>query len=221
MYSDSLFIYGDMRTKEGNKQKDILEAAISVFAEYGYNDAKISKIAEVAGVASGSVYLYFKSKDDILLQIFKPIWDQLSNELQDLINNTQISPIDKIDGMIDLVFDMFANNTQMGIIFVTEHNNPKLRVEINSYTKRFLDLGQSVLENGVSEGVFTAHLDYSIIRSLIFGGIRHLIHLWALDPAAMPLNNVRLNLKSIFKYCILDNGIKSPTKIQQAETKLN
>jgi TetR/AcrR family transcriptional regulator, fatty acid metabolism regulator protein len=210
-----------MRTKEGNKEKDILNAAIKVFAEYGYNDAKISKIAEVANVASGSVYLYYKSKDNILLCIFKQIWDQLSNELEVLINNSQISPIEKIDGMIDLIFDMFANNSPMGIIFVTEHNNPKLTREIKSYTKRFLNLGQSVLEDGKENGFFTTNLDFEIFSSFLFGGLRHLIHLWALDPVGMPLNAIRFNVKSIFKYGILQKDFKSVSNMNQIETKLN
>ena len=210
-----------MRTKVGNKEKDILDAAITVFAEYGYNDAKISKIAEVAGVASGSVYLYYKSKEDILLCIFKQIWDQLSDELEIVVNNSQISPIDKIDGMIDLVFDMFANNNAMGIIFVTEHNNAKLREEIDSYTKRFLNLGQSVLEYGKNTSYFTTNLDFKIIRSFLFGGLRHLIHLWALDPVGMPLNTIRYNVKSIFKYGIIQNELKPVQQVNNIDTKLN
>ena len=58
-----------MRVKEGNKREDIIKAAIKVFAKNGFHNAKISKIAEVANVAAGSVYLYFKSKEDILYQI--------------------------------------------------------------------------------------------------------------------------------------------------------
>lgn len=210
-----------MRTKEGNKEKDILEAAIKVFAKYGYNDAKISKIAEVAGVASGSFYLYYKSKDDILLCIFKQIWDQLSNELEILTNNTNISPIEKIDGLIDLVFDMFAHNASIGIIFVTEHNNPKLVGELRAYNERFMDLGQKVLQSGVTQTLFTEQLDYRVIRSLIFGGIRHLIHLWALNPEEMPLDIIRQNVKSLIKFGIIKNEIKSAVQLNQTETKLN
>ncbi len=210
-----------MRIKEGNKERDIVEASIKVFAEQGFSNAKISKIAEIAGIASGSVYLYFKSKDAILLRIFKEIWDNLSNKFEVLIQNDHISPIEKIDGMIDLIFDMFAHNTKMGIIFVTEHNNPALSSEIETYITRFLDLGQSVLEDGVARGYFTSHLDYKIIRSLIFGGLRHLIHLWALDPIGMPLNAIRYNVKAIVKHGIMPNELRSAPKINNIESKLN
>lgn len=193
-----------MRVKEGNKEQAILNSAIKVFAEYGYNNSKISKIAELAGVASGSVYLYYKNKDDILLSIFKNIWDELSSKLELLVKNDLISPIEKIDGMIDLVFDMFANNMDMGKIFVTEHNNPKIKDDLANYIARFLDLGQNVLKEGENLGLFTPHLNFKIIRSFIFGGLRYLIHLWADDPINIPLNEVRLNVKSMIKYGILN-----------------
>lgn len=66
-----------MRRKEGNKEQDIITAAIEVFAEDGYHEAKISKIAELANVATGSVYLYFESKEDLLVKIFSNLWIKL------------------------------------------------------------------------------------------------------------------------------------------------
>lgn len=209
-----------MRIKAGNKEQDILNSAIKVFAEYGYNNSKISKIAELAGVASGSVYLYYKNKDDILLCIFKNIWDGLSSKLEQLVKNDLISPIDKIDGMIDLVFDMFANNMDMGKIFVTEHNNPRIKNELNTYINRFLNLGQEVLKEGEQQGLFTPHLNYKIIRSFIFGGLRHLIHLWADDQTNIPLDQIRLNVKSLIKYGILNKNSYESFSTKNEYTKI-
>ena len=90
-----------MRPKEGHKEEDILEAAIKVFAEEGFHDAKISKIAKRANVATGSVYVYFKNKDDLLIKIFQSIWEQLYIELRDIAANKGLSPIEKVDSMLE------------------------------------------------------------------------------------------------------------------------
>jgi len=74
-----------MRVKEGNKERDIIVAAVKIFASMGYHNAKISKIAETAGVATGSVYVYFKNKEDVLLKIFSDLWNKMYDELDEKI----------------------------------------------------------------------------------------------------------------------------------------
>src|SRR5579871_2286087 len=55
----------------GSKRDAILRAAIDVFAERGFFNAQVADVARAAGVAAGTVYLYFKSKDDLLVSIFE------------------------------------------------------------------------------------------------------------------------------------------------------
>ncbi len=90
-----------MRTKEGNKEKDILEAAVKVFAESGFHRSKISKIAELAKVATGSVYVYYENKYDILRKIFEKLWNRLHRELTTIADDKSLTPEEKVDLMIE------------------------------------------------------------------------------------------------------------------------
>lgn len=193
-----------MRLKEGNKEKDILEAAVKVFAEDGFHKAKISKVAEVAGVATGSVYVYFKNKDDLLITIFQGLWEKLYEELKSITANKMLSPVEKIDAMLDLVFDMFTENPALALVFVNEQQN-LMRTEqegfINYYEK-FLDEGEKVVKEGISKNVFSVNLDLNIFRHYIFGAIRNLLHHWASDPKEFPLNKIRQNIKYLTKHGI-------------------
>lgn len=195
-----------MRTRSGNKEQNILNAAIRVFAESGYHNAKISKIAEVAGVATGSVYLYFRNKENILFKIFDNVWQQLSGELQQLVNRTDLSPVEKLEGMIDLIFDKFTDNTDLAIVFVNEQSHliRRNREDFTLYYERFLDLGEQVVREGMSGGVFNPNVDTKIFRAFVFGGIRHLIHQWADDPRTYPLHTVRQSVKLLIKKGILN-----------------
>ena len=193
-----------MRRKEGDKEKDILEAAIQVFAEQGYYQAKIAKIAEVAGIAAGSVYLYFRNKESILERIFKDVWKKLYREFQVLDQHTDLEPIEKLNGMIDLVFSVFTANRSLAIVFINEHSL-SLQKGIGNhgeYYESFLTLAKKILQIGIDNGDFDANLDSHIYTYFAFGGLRHLLHQWAQDSESFPLDRIQNSLKFAIK-----NGI--------------
>ncbi len=193
-----------MRLKEGNKEKDILEAAVKVFAEEGFHKAKISTIAESAGVATGSVYLYFKNKDDLLNTIFQGLWERLYDELKIISDNKVLSPGEKIDAMLDLVFDIFTENPSLALVFVNEqHNLMRNNKEgFISYYEKFLDEGEKVVNEGMDKNVFSSNLDVKIFRHFIFGAIRNMLHQWASSPKSFTLNKIRQNVKYLTRHGI-------------------
>jgi TetR/AcrR family fatty acid metabolism transcriptional regulator len=195
-----------LRIKEGNKEKDIIEAAVKVFAEYGYHNSKISKIAETAGVATGSVYVYYKNKEDILLKIFSDLWLKLNNDFDLIIENSAISSLEKLDGMIDLIFDAFSENPSLAMVFVEEQNYLERMRESNHllFYNKFLDKGEEIITKGIEEGNISNNFDLAIFRDFVFGAIRHLVHCWAKDAKQFPINKTRLNVKYLVK-----NGIKN------------
>jgi len=194
-----------MRVKEGNKEKDIIEAAIKVFAKDGFHQAKISKIAEVAGIATGSVYLYFKNKDSILDKIFEELWSKICLETNSLSKRSDINPVEKFETMIDVVFDLFISNPSLAVVFVSEeHYLMRNRgSNIAEYYEKFLDTGESIITEGVQKGIFNKNINASVFRNFTFGGVRHLLHQWAQFPEDFPLNTVRQNVKFILKKGIL------------------
>ncbi|MFA7229188.1 MAG: TetR/AcrR family transcriptional regulator [Melioribacteraceae bacterium] len=194
-----------MRTKEGDKGKDILEAAIKVFASEGYHRAKISKIAELANVATGSVYQYYNNKEDILLNIFDSLWRNLYIELKSLAENNVLTPHEQIDAMIDLVFDSFNENPPLALVFVSEqHHLARNNKEgFTDYYEKFLGVGEKIFKNGLRDGSFSGNVDMKIFRFYILGALRNLLTQWAHDPKSFPLNKIRQNVKFLTK-----NGIK-------------
>ncbi|MDP4173596.1 MAG: TetR/AcrR family transcriptional regulator [Bacteroidota bacterium] len=195
-----------MRTKEGNKEQDILEAAIKIFAESGYHNAKIHKIAELAGVATGSVYVYYENKEMILLTIFAKLWDKLFLELKEIAESKDIDAVEKFDMMIDLLFDTFIQDPALAIVFVNEQNYllQKSPEKFTLYYEKFLDLGEAIVNEGISNGVFNTKIDVKMIRSFIFGGMRLLLHQWANNPDSVSLHHIRQNVKYFCKKGLLN-----------------
>ena len=192
-----------MRIKEGNKEKDILEAAIKVFAEKGYYKSKISKIADVANVATGSVYVYYENKEDILLKIFEQLWGNIYQEAQ-RIKTTNLSPMEKLESLIDMAFDTFMENTSLAIVYINEQSN-LIQYSPQKFTdnyEKFLDLCEDIIRDGIKKGVMTEDIDVQIFRNYFLGGFRNLLHHWAHDPQIFSLDKIRQNVKYLTRHGI-------------------
>jgi len=195
---DSTFIIA-VRIKEGNKEQDILDAGIKVFAAAGFHQAKISKIAETAGIATGSVYLYFSNKTAILQRIFENLWKELNSESSDILIRDDINALEKLEHLIDLVCDKFYNDPLLAIVIVNEqHNLFKDDELIPPIYKQFLDKGESIIIQGQKNGLIDNSLSVKVLRHLIIGSLKYLIDLWAKKPEEVTMNELRRNVKKIF-----------------------
>jgi TetR/AcrR family fatty acid metabolism transcriptional regulator len=195
-----------MRVKEGNKEVDILEAAVKVFAKNGFHNAKIHSIADSAGIATGSVYLYFKNKEAILNKIFENIWGQLYKEISSLKQRSDINPIEKIDYLIDLFFDIFNTKPELAIVFVNEQSNVSFKRDSQwmKYNELFIEDGEKILAGGIADGVINPNIDVKAFRYFLLGGLRYMLDNWAKDQKALSINILRQNVKLIIKKGILN-----------------
>lgn len=196
-----------MRKKEGNKESDILSAAISVFAELGFFEAKISKIAEAANVSVGSIYVYYESKDDILLKIFDQIWGGLYKNLSGLVSRKDLSMVEKYDAMIDMIFDTFTEDSSTAIVIAHEQQRILMRTpdKFTPYYDKFVGLGEKIVREGIKKGTFNPHINVNIFRQFLLGAFRDLINSWAVAPKEFPLNTMRQNIKFLSKYGLLNH----------------
>lgn len=199
---DSFKITINMRTREGNKEKDILKSAIEVFAQTGYHDAKISRIAENAGVATGSIYLYFKNKEELLARIFETLWEKLYCELNAIQTRTDLNSIEKLEGLLDLIFDIFTDNPSLATVFANDYYRHTTKIA-DHYFNVFLQAGEELIVEGINKKVFNPNINVLIFRHFVLGGVSNLLHQWADNPKDFPLNVIRQNLKFIVKRGIL------------------
>jgi TetR/AcrR family fatty acid metabolism transcriptional regulator len=194
-----------MRKREGNKEKDILDAAVKVFAENGYHRSKVTSIAEAAGVATGSVYLYYPNKESILLKIFETLWTDYTQTLQETVKRSDYAPVQKLDLVIDHLFDMFVANPALAVVFVNEQqyliNNKK--GNIGKYYDNFLDLAEEIIHEGVKKKIFNPDVDVKLYRHFITGGIRSVLFYWAQSTPQISLDRVRLNVKLFLRNGLL------------------
>lgn len=193
-----------MRKKEGNKEQEIIVASVRVFSCEGYSEAKIHKIADEAGIASGTVYLYFKNKEEILLRIFESVWKNLFERMEK-VDNKESEPIRKVQLLIDNVFEFFNSDPDLATVFVNEqhhimkHNNT---IVMNNYTKT-IGICEKVLNDGIKKNVFKKETDSIVFSTFFFGGIRYLLQQWAQNRKKISLEKSRENIKSLVLHGIV------------------
>jgi TetR/AcrR family transcriptional regulator, fatty acid metabolism regulator protein len=194
-----------MRKREGNKEQAILDAAVKVFAQHGYHRAKISSIADTAGIAVGSVYLYYKNKESILLTLFDRLWTELTGSLRIIVKRSDIDPSQKLDLVIDNFFGLFIANPSIASVFVNEQHH-LIKDKRGSVAKQyddFLDLAEEIIREGIRKKKFNADVDIKLFRHFITGGLRSVLRQWSEQSQSFTLHRLRQNVKYFIKHGIL------------------
>lgn len=164
------------------KYKQIIDAAVIVIAENGYHQAQVSKIAKQAGVADGTIYLYFKNKEDILISVFNEKMAVFVESLQDIIENGSSSQ-DKLSRMIKNHFNVLVTDRNLATVTQLElrQSNKALRLKINAVLKEYLKLLDQILIEGMLSGEFNQTMDVRLARQMVFGTIDEMITSWVMN----------------------------------------
>ncbi|MBU9721194.1 MULTISPECIES: TetR/AcrR family transcriptional regulator [Bacillaceae] len=190
-----------MAKKRGQKYDQIIEAAVKVIAENGYHNSQVSKIAKEAGVADGTIYLYFTNKEAILISLFEEKMGKFVQHSKEQLD-IETSVENKLLRLISLHLEQLEADYNLAIVTQLElrQSNIALRNRINEILKGYLGLIDSIIIEGVEEGFFSDGLDIRIARQVIFGAIDEVVtnwvmkdHRYELTPLAEPLNQMLLN----------------------------
>ncbi|MDB4968245.1 MAG: Fatty acid degradation regulator YsiA, TetR family [Myxococcales bacterium] len=163
---------------EGKRER-ILEAAIKVFAAEGFYNAKVSQIAQAAGVADGTIYLYFKSKDDLLINLFEDRMERVNANLREAIE-TETSAIAQLRRIVRLHLELVEQNRDMAEVisvelrqsskFIREYANPKFA--------EFLRTIAGAVVEGQRTGELRTGIDPYIFARALFGALDEIALAW-------------------------------------------
>ncbi|APT45760.1 TetR/AcrR family transcriptional regulator [Bacillus safensis] len=185
------------------KYMQIIDAAVVVIAENGYHQSQVSKIAKQAGVADGTIYLYFKNKEDILISLFKEKMGQFIERMETDIQKKP-SAKEKLLLLIEEHFRMLAQNHHLALVTQLElrQSNLELRQKINEVLKGYLNMLESILTEGKKTGEFRQNLDVRLARQMVFGTIDETATTWVMNDQKYDLPALAENVHDL-----LLNGI--------------
>lgn len=178
------------RDKAGDKYQRILDAAISVIAEKGFFTARISDIAQRADVADGTVYLYFKSKEEILMKAIHTAFDAFMRHARTELAKIA-APEEQLSRMAYLHLEAMGNNRDAAKVFQMELRQSTRFLEEFSHEHmvEYFALVREAIRKGQESGVFRAELSDKIAANCFFGALDEMVTSWVLSGEDYPLAN--------------------------------
>lgn len=182
-----------------DKREAILRAATKVFAGNGYFNSKVSDIAGAAGIADGTVYLYFKSKDDILHSIFdRAMAEFIAEGKQELAKLDD--PIAKLRRIAELHLGKLGADRDMAIVFQVElRGSTKFMQEFSAAGfAEYLDIIRVTIDDGQRAGVFRDDIKPIVCAKILYGALDEMVTNWILSKHRYPLEPMANEVLKIF-----------------------
>lgn len=182
-----------------DKREAILRAAIRVFAHNGYFNSKVADIASEAGVADGTVYLYFKSKEEILHSIFDRSVDAAVAEARKQLA-TISDARDKLRQIAFLHLERLGADRDLAVVFQVElRGSTKFMEEFSAAGfAEYLALIRSTFEEGQRAGVFRSDLNAKVVAKILFGALDEMATNWILSKRRYKLGPMADQVLDIF-----------------------
>jgi AcrR family transcriptional regulator len=162
-----------------DKRRQLLDAAVRVFARKGFHASRVGDIAEEAGVAHGLLYHYFKSKDQVLEAVFHENWSVLLARIES-VEETDEPAADQIRHIAAIVLRTWLHLPDVVRVVIQEFGrSPELAERIGELT-RPIEVLQRVIARGVERGEFRADIDPAFAATVVYGSIDELLTAWVL-----------------------------------------
>ena len=168
--------------EQPSKRRRILDAAVDVFSRYGFYNSKVSQVAKAAGVADGTIYLYFKNKEALLIQIFEDTMAELSSRQRMALDGLE-SATDRLRTFVRVHFEMVGRNPELAEVLTVElrQSGKFMRDADMRVFGRYLGIAARIVAEGQASGEFSPDLRPRRVARMLFGAIDELSLEWAMS----------------------------------------
>jgi TetR/AcrR family fatty acid metabolism transcriptional regulator len=194
--------------RDPDKPQQIIDAAIRVFARAGYFNSRVSDIAREAGIASGTIYLYFKTKDEILVTLFREKMAEWVAHVRREIS-TEGDPLAKIRRLVTLHFTVLESNPDLAEVVQVElrQGHKFFRGASAHEVSAYFELIASVLTEAVAAGQVRSDLPVKLATKMLFGAMDQVATSWVLGKRAYRLTDAADAVATIFLKGVTRDGI--------------
>jgi TetR/AcrR family transcriptional regulator, fatty acid metabolism regulator protein len=164
------------------KRRLILDAAVRVFARQGFNQCRVSDIADEAGVAYGLVYHYFRSKDEVLDTLFLERWNVMLDVIRDL-DGQDLAPRDKLYAIASFIVDSYRHDPELMkviIVEVTRAANSFGQTHLEKITEAY-ELIAGIVARAQGDGVFKDTVTPRFAAMAFYGVIEQVLSGWIFE----------------------------------------
>jgi TetR/AcrR family fatty acid metabolism transcriptional regulator len=176
--------------RNSEKYQRILDAALAVFAEKGFFVSRVSDIADRANVADGTVYLYFKNKDEILASAINTAFDGFMSRARTELEKLS-SPTERLRRLAYLHLEALGSNRNLAVVFQMElrQSTRSLSEFSHKHLVEYFTLVREAVVEGKATGEFRQEMPEKIVANCFFGAIDEMVTSWVLSEKDYPLAN--------------------------------
>ena len=182
-----------------DKREAILRAAIKVFAGAGYFSSKVADIAAAANVADGTVYLYFKNKEDILHSIFDRAMGEFISEGKSELARLD-GPRERLTRIAELHLEKLGADRDLAVVFQVElRGSIKFMREFSAAGfAEYLDIICRTIDEGQRGGVFAKHVKPVVAAKIFYGSLDEMVTNWVLSDKSYSLAPMAAQVTKLF-----------------------
>ncbi|TML77868.1 MAG: TetR/AcrR family transcriptional regulator [Actinobacteria bacterium] len=190
-----------------DKRRQLLDAAVRVFARKGFHASRVGDIAEEAGVAHGLLYHYFKSKDQVLEAVFHENWSVLLARIASVEETDEPAP-DQLRHIATIVLRTWLHLPDVVRVVIREFGrSPELAERIGDLAQP-IDAIQRVIERGIGRGEFRKDVDPVFAAAVVYGSIDELLTGWVLGRLPAGEDDVAAAERTLCEVSLL--GLQEP-----------
>jgi len=170
------------RPDKADKRDAILRAAIETFAARGFFNAQVADVARAAGVAAGTVYLYYRGKDDLLISIFERTMKEAIEAGRRSLDG-RAHPLERLREIARLHLDRLGHDRDLAVVFQVELRQSTKFMERFSatYLREYLGIIRDVIAEGQAKGVFRKQVNPTLAAKMLFGALDEMATNWILS----------------------------------------
>lgn len=186
-------------TRNTDKYQRILDAAVAVFAEKGFFTSRVADIADRANVADGTVYLYFKSKEEILMSAINTAFDAFMSLARTELKKVA-DPAERLRRLAFLHLDALGSNRNLAVVFQMElRQSTRFLSEFSHHHMiEYLRLVREAITEGQAKGIFRREMSDKYAANCFFGALDEMVTSWVLSGHDYKLANVADVVVDIF-----------------------
>jgi TetR/AcrR family fatty acid metabolism transcriptional regulator len=194
--------------RDPDKPQQIIDAAIRVFARTGYYSSRVSDIAREAGIASGTIYLYFKTKEEILVTLFREKMAEFVTFMRREIAD-EPDPETRLRRLVRLHFTVLEQNPELAEVVQVElrQGHKFFRGASAHEVSAYFELIGSILDDGVAAGRFQRDLPVKVATKMLFGAMDQVATSWVLGKRGYKLVDAADAVADIFLKGVMRNGV--------------
>jgi TetR/AcrR family transcriptional regulator, fatty acid metabolism regulator protein len=192
--------------RQADRRRQILAAAVKVFAEKGFHASRVGDIAEEAGIAYGLVYHYYESKEDLLETIFRTTWTEMLARVRE-VEEAGVPAAEAVRQVTALLLRTWRRDPDLVRVLVREvTRNQHVQREIEEITQAMEAL-ERIIRRGQESGEFRSELDSRLAAVVFYGALEEVLTGWVLGQ--LPDRDEDIARAEQNVVAVLTGGLKS------------